>query len=72
MKRRSLLAAEVRAAGRQAYYDGVPMGRCPHRLADGRRWRAGWLDAQREVDEFIARQIEAAVDRVLTGRQTGR
>jgi hypothetical protein len=47
------------------------MDRCPVRLRDAMLWRDGWLGAQREVDAFIAAQVDAAVAR-STGRKTGR
>lgn len=52
--------AELRAAGRIAYYDGAAMDRCPVRLRARMLWQEGWLGAQREVDEFVAREVRAA------------
>jgi hypothetical protein len=49
--------AELRAQGRRAYYDGVAMDRCPVRLREAMLWREGWLGAQREVDEMVARLV---------------
>jgi hypothetical protein len=60
LMRLSQRKTELRAAGRRAYYDGVAMDRCPVRLREAMLWRDGWLSAQREVDDFIAGQIERA------------
>jgi hypothetical protein len=66
-QRLSQRAAEASAAGRHAYYDGLPLSANPCKLGDRLRWAAAWRAARDEVDAIVEREVERAKRSVSRG-----